>query len=96
MTSLFPALRGATADRSALRFGDRSLTYAELAAATGAPAAVFGLPDRGRVAPDLRADLVLVRGEPERDVTRTRAVEVVWRGGHPLGPPRQTRATTAW
>ncbi|WP_030323627.1 acyl-CoA synthetase [Streptomyces sp. NRRL B-3229] len=35
MSSLFPALRGATADRPALRFGDRSLTYAELAAATG-------------------------------------------------------------
>ncbi|MFD5590894.1 acyl-CoA synthetase [Streptomyces griseorubiginosus] len=35
MSSLFPALRGATADRPALRFGDRALTYAELAAATG-------------------------------------------------------------
>ncbi|WP_406157153.1 acyl-CoA synthetase [Streptomyces canus] len=43
MTSLFPALRGATADRPALRFGDRSLTYAHLAAATGALA--------GRLAP---------------------------------------------
>ncbi|MFD5404928.1 acyl-CoA synthetase [Streptomyces griseorubiginosus] len=35
MSSLFPALRGATADRPALRFGDRALTYGELAAATG-------------------------------------------------------------
>jgi imidazolonepropionase-like amidohydrolase len=59
---------------------------AALAAATGAPAAAFGLPDRGRIAPGLRADLVLVRGEPERDVTRTRAVQVVWRGGHALAP----------
>ena len=35
MFSLFPALvSGSVADRSALRFGDRSLTYAELAAVT--------------------------------------------------------------
>ena len=39
MTSLFPALRGTTANRPALRFGDRSLTYAQLAATTGALAA---------------------------------------------------------
>jgi imidazolonepropionase-like amidohydrolase len=70
-------------------------TAAALAAATGAPAAVFGLADRGRIAPGLRADLVLVRGEPERDVTRTRAVEVVWRGGHALDPPGATGAATA-
>ncbi|MGC0341000.1 acyl-CoA synthetase [Streptomyces sp. SLBN-8D4] len=46
MTSLFPALRGATADRPALRFGDRSLTYAQLAAATGTLAARLGRYDR--------------------------------------------------
>ncbi|KUO22450.1 acyl-CoA synthetase [Streptomyces dysideae] len=36
MTSLFPALTTGPTGRVALRFGDRSLTYAELAAATGA------------------------------------------------------------
>ncbi|GKQ40347.1 acyl-CoA synthetase [Streptomyces sp. A012304] len=36
MSSLFPALTGAAAGRPALRFGDRSLTYAELAAAADA------------------------------------------------------------
>ncbi|MFF5755953.1 acyl-CoA synthetase [Streptomyces longwoodensis] len=36
MSSLFPALTGAPVDRVALRFGERSLTYAELAAAAGA------------------------------------------------------------
>ncbi|GHD29971.1 acyl-CoA synthetase [Streptomyces galbus] len=36
MSSLFPALTGAPGDRVALRFGERSLTYAELAAAAGA------------------------------------------------------------
>ncbi|MEU9322568.1 acyl-CoA synthetase [Streptomyces canus] len=46
MTSLFPALRGATADRPALRFGDRSLTYAQLAAATGALAGRLARYDR--------------------------------------------------
>ncbi|MEU9169128.1 acyl-CoA synthetase [Streptomyces sp. NPDC048420] len=35
MSSLFPALTGDSAGRVALRFGDRSLTYADLAAATG-------------------------------------------------------------
>ncbi|MGY1711909.1 amidohydrolase family protein [Geodermatophilus sp. SYSU D00758] len=52
-----------------------------LAAATSAPAAAFGLHDRGRIAPGLRADLLLVRGDPGRDVTDARAVERVWRGG---------------
>lgn len=36
MTPLFPALTEAPADRPALRFGERSLTYGELAAAAGA------------------------------------------------------------
>ncbi|MGI5425597.1 acyl-CoA synthetase [Streptomyces sp. CA-179760] len=38
MTSLFPALTSGPADRPALRFGERSLTYGELAAAAGATA----------------------------------------------------------
>ncbi|MER6009581.1 acyl-CoA synthetase [Streptomyces bluensis] len=36
MSSLFPALTGSPAERPALQFGERSLTYAELAAAAGA------------------------------------------------------------
>ncbi|MFJ6831626.1 acyl-CoA synthetase [Streptomyces sp. NPDC091209] len=49
MFSLFPALvGGSVADRSALRFGDRSLTYAELAASAGALAT--RLDGAGRVA----------------------------------------------
>ncbi|WP_030239222.1 MULTISPECIES: acyl-CoA synthetase [unclassified Streptomyces] len=38
MTPLFPALTDAPADRPAVRFGERSLTYGELAAAAGATA----------------------------------------------------------
>ncbi|MFC7826275.1 acyl-CoA synthetase [Streptomyces sp. NPDC057362] len=52
MSSLFPALSpaptGAPGDRPALRFGERSLTYAELAAAAGATAGRIG--GAGRVA----------------------------------------------
>jgi imidazolonepropionase-like amidohydrolase len=56
---------------------------AALAAATSAPAAAFGLTDRGGIAPGMRADLVLVQGDPEHDITRTRTIEQVWRAGHP-------------
>ncbi|WP_122620264.1 acyl-CoA synthetase [Streptomyces sp. Tu 4128] len=48
MSSLFPALSPAPADGPALRFGERSLTYAELAAAAGATAGRIGAA--GRVA----------------------------------------------
>ncbi|MFI9172875.1 acyl-CoA synthetase [Streptomyces lincolnensis] len=48
MSSLFPALTEGPADRPALRFGDRSLTYGDLGAAAGALAARIG--GAGRVA----------------------------------------------
>ncbi|MFE9438187.1 acyl-CoA synthetase [Streptomyces sp. NPDC006602] len=48
MSSLFPALTDGRIDRPALRFGDRSLTYGELGAASGALAARIG--GAGRVA----------------------------------------------
>ncbi|KOV90199.1 amidohydrolase family protein [Nocardia sp. NRRL S-836] len=54
---------------------------AALTAATAAPARVFGLADRGRIAAGLRADLVLVSGDPLADVTATRAIERIWRAG---------------
>jgi imidazolonepropionase-like amidohydrolase len=54
-----------------------------LAAATAGPARVFGLADRGRVAAGQRADLVLVSGDPLTDITATRAIERIWRGGIP-------------
>jgi imidazolonepropionase-like amidohydrolase len=52
-----------------------------LAAATSAPARLFGLPDRGRIAPGLRADLLLVDGDPSADITATRNIVAVWRNG---------------
>jgi methyltransferase (TIGR00027 family) len=65
------------------------LTPAEaLSAATAAPAARFDLPDRGRIAPGYRADLLLVDGDPSQDVTVTTAITGIWRGG-----TRLTRST---
>ncbi|MFG3259786.1 amidohydrolase family protein [Streptomyces sp. NPDC048172] len=52
-----------------------------LAAATSVPARRFGLTDRGRIAPGLRADLLLVHGDPTTDITATRSIAGVWRGG---------------
>jgi hypothetical protein len=52
-----------------------------LRAATAAPAAAFGLDDRGRIAPGLKADLVLVRGDATRDVMATRDLAGIWKDG---------------
>jgi imidazolonepropionase-like amidohydrolase len=52
-----------------------------LVAATSAPAEAFRLTDRGRIAVGLRADLLLVRGDPTRDITATRDISGVWKGG---------------
>ncbi|WP_430376782.1 acyl-CoA synthetase [Streptomyces sp. B1-3] len=62
MTSLFPALRDATADRPALRFGDRALTYAELAAAAGTLAGRIAGYDRVAVwaTPELETAVAVV------------------------------------
>jgi imidazolonepropionase-like amidohydrolase len=54
---------------------------AALAAATSVPADAFGLADRGRIAVGRRADLVLVDGDPTTDVTMTRRIVEIWKGG---------------
>jgi imidazolonepropionase-like amidohydrolase len=54
---------------------------AALAAATSAPADAFGLADRGRIAVGLRADLVLVEGNPAADLAATRAIARIWKNG---------------
>ncbi|MEV7543303.1 amidohydrolase family protein [Streptomyces sp. NPDC089915] len=58
-----------------------------LRAATVLPARHFGLTDRGAVRPGLRADLVLVDGDPLADVRATRRILRVWCAGaeHPAG-----------
>jgi hypothetical protein len=52
-----------------------------LIAATSAPATQFHLEDRGRIAPGLRADLLLVDGDPTVDIQKTRAIVGVWKRG---------------
>jgi len=52
-----------------------------LIATTSAPAGAFGLSDRGRIAPGLRADLVLVEGDPTTDILHTRRIVTVWKRG---------------
>ncbi|MEV6028666.1 amidohydrolase family protein [Streptomyces sp. NPDC052036] len=66
---------------------EAGLTPAQaLAAATSVPAACVGLTDRGRIATGLRADLLLVDGDPTRDIAATRALRAVWRAGVETGP----------
>ena len=56
-------------------------TLEALTAATSVPARAFGLHDRGRIAPGLRADLVLVEGDPSQDILATRRIRGVWKRG---------------
>jgi imidazolonepropionase-like amidohydrolase len=57
-----------------------------LRSATVRPARAFGLTDRGAVEPGLRADLVLVDGDPTADITATRKIRAVWCAGHKVTP----------
>jgi imidazolonepropionase-like amidohydrolase len=57
---------------------------AALKAATSVPARAFSLVDRGRIAAGMRADLVLVEGDPTTEITATRAIAGVWKGGVPV------------
>jgi imidazolonepropionase-like amidohydrolase len=66
-----------------------------LRAATSTPARRFGLTDRGRIAEGLRADLLLVDGDPTTTISDTLNTRAVWRRGTPLAdaaippiPPR--------
>ena len=64
--------------------GGMSPTQA-LKAATSVPAAIFHLSDRRRVGrKGFRADLLLVEGDPTRDVAATRAIVGVWKLGVPV------------
>lgn len=78
----FAPLHGESLHRELVLLTEAGLTNEEaLAAATSVPARHFGLDDRGRIAPGLRADLVLVDGDPTHDITATSAIADVWRRG---------------
>ncbi len=53
-----------------------------LRSATATPARRFGLTDRGRIAEGLRADLLLVGGDPTTTIGDTLNLQSVWRRGH--------------
>ncbi|WP_420637056.1 CIA30 family protein [Candidatus Palauibacter sp.] len=55
-----------------------------LAAATSAAAEAFGIPERGRIAEDYVADLLLVRGDLESDMSRTINIVTIWKDGYPV------------
>src|SRR5260370_279315 len=58
-------------------------------------ASAFHLTDRGRIAPKLRADLVLVNGDPTTDILATRDIVTVWKGGVPLERKQETKEAQA-
>jgi imidazolonepropionase-like amidohydrolase len=55
-----------------------------LTAATSETALAFGLRDRGSIATNLRADLILIDGDPTADITVTRKIERVWKQGRAI------------
>lgn len=78
----FTPAHGAGLHRELVLLTDAGMSpVAALAAATSRVADRFGLTDRGRVAPGLRADLLLVDGDPATDITATLAIAEVWRRG---------------
>jgi imidazolonepropionase-like amidohydrolase len=62
-----------------------------LAAATSAPAAAFRLGRRGCIATGCKADLLLVEGDPTRDITATRRIVEVWKDGQSANALRGAR-----
>ncbi len=76
---------GATLHQELETLVNTGLTPTEaLTAATSLPAARFRLSDRGRIAPGLRADLLLVQGDPTTDIQQTRNIVAVWKLGKKL------------
>ncbi|MEM8511568.1 imidazolonepropionase-like amidohydrolase [Massilia sp. MP_M2] len=64
---------------------------AALTAATSAPAAAFRLGQRGCVAKGCKADLLLVEGDPTRDITATRRIVEVWKDGQSANALRDAK-----
>ena len=69
-----------------LRLLDRAglESHEALAAATSAAAEAFGIPERGRIAEGYIADLLLMRGDLEGDVSRSADIVTIWKDGYPV------------
>jgi imidazolonepropionase-like amidohydrolase len=57
---------------------------AALRSATSLAARSFGLTDRGTLAAGLRADAVLIGGDPLRDIAATKDIRRIWSAGVPV------------
>lgn len=62
-----------------------------LSAATAAPAKAFRLTDRGWIATGLKADMVLVEGDPTRTIADVHNIVEIWKDGAPVSPLRAAR-----
>jgi imidazolonepropionase-like amidohydrolase len=81
---------GASLHRELELLAEAGLSAADvLRAATEGPARYFGLADRGRIEPGLRADLVLLDGDPLEDIRATRSIRRVWCDGIEVQPDSQ-------
>ncbi len=71
-----------------------------LEAATAKVADAFGLTDRGRIVEGLRADLVLVAGDPLTDIDSSFSIDTIWKDGFPVqrsvAEVEQQAASTDW
>ena len=73
---------GASIHREMELLVDAGLTPTQaLRSATSIPARAFSLADRGRIVEGLRADLVLVNGDPTTDILATRDIVTIWKRG---------------
>lgn len=73
---------GASLHEELVLLVEAGLTPTEaLVAATSAPVEAFQVADRGRIARGLRADLVLVKGNPDEDIVATRNIVAVYKAG---------------
>jgi imidazolonepropionase-like amidohydrolase len=73
-----------TLDELALLVTDGLTPIQALVAGTSAPAKAFGLSGRGEIRAGDRADLLLVRGDPTRDIDDIKNIELVWKRGVPI------------
>jgi hypothetical protein len=75
-------MHGASVHRELQHLVAAGLTPVQaLNAATARTADVFGLADRGRVKAGLKADLLLVDGQPDREISDTQRIAAVWHNG---------------
>ena len=80
---------GASLHRELVLLVQGGLTPIEaLKAATSVPADKFKLEGRGRIKPGLIADLVLVKGDPSKEITATRDIVSVWKNGTVVDRPK--------